>query len=329
MQSDIRRTLLEMFTNSKEEYVSGQKISDMLGCSRTAVWKHIEDLRKEGYELEAVRKKGYRIVNKPNKVSENELILGLQTKKIGQHVHYEEVVESTQKIAHRLAQEGVQEGTVVVAEEQTSGRGRLDRVWHSPKGTGVWMSIILRPTVPPQNAPQLTLLTAVAVVQAIQEVTGISPQIKWPNDILIEGKKAVGILTEMQADADRIHSVIIGIGINVNQQQQDFSDAIKDIATSLAAETGELINRATLMQTIFLKIESLYEEYLKNGFGLIKVLWETYAISIGKRIIARTLRGSIEGWAKGITEDGVLLVEDDLGVLHHIHSADIELSTRK
>ncbi|WP_110112370.1 biotin--[acetyl-CoA-carboxylase] ligase [Bacillus sp. CGMCC 1.16541] len=329
MQSDIRRTLLEMFTNSEEEYVSGQKISDLLGCSRTAVWKHIEDLRKEGYELEAVRKKGYRIVNKPNKVSENELILGLQTKRIGQHVHYEEVVESTQKIAHRLAQEGAEEGTVVVAEQQTAGRGRLDRVWHSPKGTGVWMSVILRPTVPPQHAPQLTLLTAVAVVQSIQEVTGISPQIKWPNDILIEGKKAVGILTEMQADADRIHSVIIGIGINVNQQKEDFSDSIKEIATSLAVEKGETINRAALMQAIFLKIETLYEEYLTNGFGLIKLLWETYAISIGKRIIARTLRGSIEGWAKGITEDGVLLIEDDLGVLHHIHSADIELSTRK
>ncbi|MFC3884221.1 biotin--[acetyl-CoA-carboxylase] ligase [Bacillus songklensis] len=328
MQSDIRRTLLEMFTNSEDEYVSGQKISDMLGCSRTAVWKHIEDLRKEGYELEAVRKKGYRIVQKPNKVSETELRLGLHTDRIGQSIHYEETVDSTQKIAHRLAQEGAKEGTVVVAEEQIAGRGRLDRVWYSPKHTGVWMSIILRPPLPPQRAPQLTLLTAVAVVQAIQEVTGISPDIKWPNDVLINGKKAVGILTEMQADADRIHSVIIGIGINVNQNSGHFDSAIQDIATSLKIESGEDINRALLMQTIFAKLEQLYDEYLTNGFKLIKLLWEAHAVSIGKHIVARTLTGSIEGFAKGITDEGILLLEDAYGQMHQIHSADIELMNR-
>jgi BirA family biotin operon repressor/biotin-[acetyl-CoA-carboxylase] ligase len=317
-----------MFTNSDDEYVSGQKISDMLGCSRTAVWKHIEDLRKEGYELEAVRKKGYRIVQKPNKVSENELRLGLHTTRIGQSIHYEETVESTQKIAHRLAQDGVPEGTVVVAEEQTAGRGRLDRAWYSPKHTGVWMSLILRPSLPPQRAPQLTLMTAVAVVQAIQEVTGLSPDIKWPNDILINGKKAVGILTEMQADADRIHSVIIGIGINVNQQKEHFAPAIQEIATSLKLESGEDVNRALLMQTIFLKLEKLYDEYLTKGFQLIKLLWEAHAISIGKHVVARTLTGTIEGLAKGIADDGVLLLEDVNGHIHHIHSADIELAPR-
>lgn len=329
LQSDIRRTLLEMFTNADGDYVSGQRISDLLGCSRTAVWKHIEELRKDGYELEAVRKKGYRIVGKPNKVSSNELLLGLQTTKIGQYIHYEESVHSTQKIAHRIAQEGAKEGTVVVAEEQTAGRGRLDRAWYSPKYTGAWMSIILRPSIPPQQAPQLTLLSAVAVVQAIQEVTNLSPDIKWPNDVLLNGKKLVGILTEMQADFDRIHSVIIGIGINMNQQETDFNEQIKHIATSLRIEKGEEINRAALMQAFFLKLETLYEEYLKNGFGLIKVLWETYAISIGKRIIARTMTANIEGFAKGITDEGVLLIEDDEGVIHRIHSADIELSAKK
>ncbi|TYR79931.1 biotin--[acetyl-CoA-carboxylase] ligase [Priestia megaterium] len=328
MQSDIRRTLLEMFTNAEDNYVSGQHISDLLGCSRTAVWKHIEDLRKEGYELEAVRKKGYRIVKKPNKVSTNELLLGLQTKKIGQHIHYEESVDSTQKIAHRMAQEGAEEGTIIVAEEQTAGRGRLDRKWYSPKYTGVWMSIILRPNIPPQQAPQLTLLTAVAVVQAIQEVTGLSPDIKWPNDILLNGKKIVGILTEMQADFDRIHSVIIGIGMNVNQQLEHFDKQIQQIATSLSIEKEEEINRAALMQAIFLKLEALYEEYLTNGFRLIKLLWEAHAVSIGKRIVARTLKANIEGIAKGITEDGTLLLEDDEGVIHSIHSADIELSSK-
>ncbi len=328
LQTDIRRTLLEMFTNAEGEYVSGQRISDLLGCSRTAVWKHIEDLRKEGYELEAVRKKGYRIVTKPNKVSTNELLLGLQTKKIGQNLHYEETVESTQKIAHRLAQEGAVEGTVVVAEEQTAGRGRLARKWYSPRYTGVWMSIILRPAIPPQHAPQLTLLAAVAIVQAIQEVTNVLPDIKWPNDILVNNKKLVGILTEMQADVEQVHSVIIGIGINVNQKLEHFDSDIQHLATSLSIEEQREVNRAALMQAIFLKMESLYEDYLENGFGLVKHLWESYSISIGKRIVARTLKATIEGYAKGITNDGVLLLEDDYGTVHHIHSADIELSSK-
>ncbi|WP_336882662.1 biotin--[acetyl-CoA-carboxylase] ligase [Priestia koreensis] len=328
MQSAMRRKLLEIFTNAETDYVSGQMISEQLNCSRTAVWKHIEDLRSEGYELEAVRKKGYRIIRVPNKVTSNELLLGLHTKRMGHHVHYEESVESTQKIAHRLAQEDAVEGTVVVAEEQTSGRGRLERVWYSPKYTGVWMSIILRPTVPPQQAPQLTLLAAVAIVQAIEEITDLSPDIKWPNDILINGKKLVGILTEMQADVERVHSVIVGIGINVNQQASDFAPNIQKIATSLSIESGQEINRAELMQTIFLKLEKLYDDYLTHGFKVVKLLWESYAVTIGKQIVARTLRETIEGTAKGITDDGTLLLEDLHGKVHYIHSADISLKSK-
>lgn len=153
----------------------------------------------EGYELEAVRRLGYRIASKPDKVTANEIQLGLQTKRIGRTVYFEETVESTQHIAAKLAYEGAEEGTVVVAEEQTAGRGRLSRKWHSPKGTGIWMSIILRPSIPVHHAPQLTLLAAVGVAQAIEKCTGVNVGIKWPNDILIQGKKAVGILTEMQA----------------------------------------------------------------------------------------------------------------------------------
>lgn len=325
MQSALREKLLKVFTEAEGEFVSGQKLSEAIGCSRTAIWKHIEDLRKEGYELEAIRRKGYRIMMKPEKVTPNEIQLGLATKYIGRTIHYEETVSSTQKIAHKLSYDNADEGTIIVADEQLSGRGRLDRTWHSPKYSGVWMSIILRPKIPLGQAPGLTLLTAVAVAQAIEEITDLEPEIKWPNDILINGKKAVGILTELQAEADRINAIIIGIGINVNQVTDDFPVELKEKATSLRIETDSKLNRAELIQAVLMKLEKLYEQFLTNGFYPIKLLWEAYAISIGKRIIASTLRGTISGFAKGITDEGVLMIEDDQGTIHYIHSADIEI----
>ncbi|WNS74008.1 biotin--[acetyl-CoA-carboxylase] ligase [Bacillus sp. DTU_2020_1000418_1_SI_GHA_SEK_038] len=325
MQSELRKKLLDAFTINDDEYLSGQYLADLLGCSRTAVWKHIEELRKDGFELEAVRKKGYRITKIPERITADEIRLGLVTKSFGKNIHYEESVDSTQKIAHRLANEDAPEGTVIIAEEQVLGRGRMDRKWHSPKYTGVWMSVILRPNIPPQKAPQLTLIAAVAVVQAIEEFTNLTPQIKWPNDILINGKKVTGILTELQADADRITSIIIGIGINVNQQKEDYPEELHNIATSLAIESGKKLQRAELVKILLSKLENLYALYLEKGFYPIKLLWESYAISIGKIITARTITGSIHGKAMGITEDGVLMIEDEKGKVHHVYSADIEL----
>jgi BirA family transcriptional regulator, biotin operon repressor / biotin---[acetyl-CoA-carboxylase] ligase len=325
MQSQLRKDLLDAFTNAGGSYLSGQHIAELLGCSRTAVWKHIEELRKEGFELEAVRRKGYRIVKTPEKITADELRLGLKTKFIGKNVHHEESVDSTQKIAHRLAFEGAPEGTVIIAEEQLSGRGRMDRKWHSPKYTGIWMSIILRPNIPLPKAPQLTLLTAVAIVQGIHDITGVLPEIKWPNDILISGKKVTGILTELEAEADRINSVIIGIGMNVNQTKEDFPVELREIATSLLLENGEKVSRAELIKSIFINLEKLYLLYLEEGFLPIKLLWESYAISIGRMITARTLTHSIVGKAQGITDDGVLIIEDEQGKTHHVYSADIEL----
>ncbi|AZU63127.1 biotin--[acetyl-CoA-carboxylase] ligase [Neobacillus mesonae] len=325
MQSELRKQLLDAFTTAGESYLSGQYLAELVGCSRTAVWKHIEELRKEGFELEAIRKKGYRIIKTPERVSADEIMLGLTTSFIGRNIHYEESVESTQKIAHKLASQGVPEGTVVIADEQRSGKGRMNRNWHSPKYTGIWMSLILKPNIPLTKAPQLTLLTAVAVVQAMEEITGLTPGIKWPNDILIDGKKVTGILTELQAEADRIHSIIIGVGINVNQKLEDFPLELQDKASSLSIQKGEQISRAELIRTIFKHFEKLYSLYLKQGFIPIKILWEGYAVSIGRILKARTLTEVIEGKALGITDEGVLKIEDQSGVIHHVYSADIEL----
>jgi BirA family transcriptional regulator, biotin operon repressor / biotin---[acetyl-CoA-carboxylase] ligase len=323
----MKEQMLHILIEQNGEYVSGQKISEQLGCSRTAIWKHISELRKEGYELEAMQKRGYRIIHQPNNIRAHNIHIGLNTEFIGKKIIYHESISSTQTIAHQLAYEGTEEGTVVVADEQGKGKGRLGRVWHSPKGTGVWMSVILRPNIPPQQAPQLTLLAAVAVVKGIKEAVGLDCEIKWPNDILIHGKKVVGILTELQAEADRIQSVIIGIGINVNVKE--FPEELKAKATSLFVEkNGKEINRAELIQRILEQTETLYNQYLKDGFTVIKLIWESYAVSLGKKIKATTINGSIEGFAKGITEAGVLLVEDDNGKIHQIYSADIEISSQ-
>lgn len=327
MSSDIRKGLIEAFTNNPNQYVSGESLADLLGCSRTAIWKHIEALRQDGFILEAVRKKGYRIISSPEKIVPDNILYGLNTSLIGRNIHFEETVDSTQNIAQMLALEGAAEGTLVVAEEQLGGRGRLERKWQSPKYKGIWMSLILKPSIPIMKTPQLTLLTAVAVVQGIQEATGVQANIKWPNDLLVNGKKLTGILTEMQADSDRIHSLIIGIGINVNQQLEDFPEELQESATSIYLETNKSWDRAKIIQEIMKQIEKLYLLYLEKGFYPIKLLWESYSISLGNKVTANTLNGSIFGLAKGITDDGVLLLEDEEGVVHSIYSADILMET--
>ncbi|BET18102.1 bifunctional biotin--[acetyl-CoA-carboxylase] synthetase/biotin operon repressor [Bacillus velezensis] len=325
MGSTLRTRLIDLFSEAGDGFISGQKISDALGCSRTAVWKHIEELRKEGYEVEAVRRKGYRLIKKPGKLSESEIRFGLKTEVLGKQLHYRDVLPSTQKTAHELANDGAPEGTLVVADKQTAGRGRMARVWHSQEGNGIWMSLILRPDVPLQKTPQLTLLSAVAVVQAIKAFTGVQAAIKWPNDLMIHGKKAVGILTELQAEEDRVRSVILGIGINVNQQETDFPGELQDIATSLSMEAGEKIDRAGLIQEILLTFEKRYQDYLNHSFTPIKLLWESYAVGLGNELRARTLQGTFYGKSLGIDDEGVLLLETRDGI-KKIYSADIELN---
>ncbi|KIL48038.1 biotin--[acetyl-CoA-carboxylase] ligase [Jeotgalibacillus campisalis] len=330
MASKIRESLLVSLSAHQDEYLSGEQLAKEAGCSRTAIWKHIEELRKEGITIDSKRKKGYKLMqlSQQDNITETDILLGLQTTSLGRSIHHYDAVESTQKIAHKLAQEHAPEGTLVIAEEQTAGRGRMARSWHSPKGSGIWMSLLLRPELPPQKAPQFTLLTAVALVQAIEDICDVQVEIKWPNDLLINNRKVTGILTELQADSEQIHSLIIGIGMNVNQKQEDFPKELVDIATSLAIEKGSEVSRAAIVQRTMYHLEKYYHLYMEKGFAPIKLLWESYAISIGRHITARTFNGSISGIASGITEEGVLLLEDDQGAVHSIYSADIEINPK-
>ncbi|MFB4163389.1 biotin--[acetyl-CoA-carboxylase] ligase [Alteribacillus sp. JSM 102045] len=321
----MRGKLLQLLMKTSNTFISGQEISENLGISRTAVWKHIEELRKNGYQLEAVPRKGYRLLHTPNHASADEIEALLTTNKIGKNIIFKNEVTTTQELAHELARNDASEGTIIVADQQLQGKGRLGREWHSPPGTGLWFSLILRPDVPPQKAPQLTLLTAVAVTEGIYEAAGIEAEIKWPNDILIDGRKTAGILTEMQSEPDRVQAVIIGIGLNINQQPEHFPDELLSKATSLSIAKGnKIFQRANVIAAILGRFESWYYQYLNHGFDQVRKRWEALAVTIGKEITATTVTKTVKGTAEGITDDGVLLLRKMNGEIEHIYSADIE-----
>ncbi len=322
----MKKTLLNLFKQSGGNFLSGEELSRRLNCTRAAVWKHIEELRKEGYEFEAVRKAGYRLIHVPDVLTQEEIKYQLDTQFVGKTIRYLPEVESTQLVAHQWAEEGAPEGALVVTEHQSSGRGRLGRKWHSPPKTGIWMSLILRPQIELRKAPQLTLLTAVAVSRAIKQmVPEIDVRIKWPNDLLIRSKKVCGILTELNAESDRIHYLVIGIGINVNVEPDAFPQDVRPFATSIFAETGVRAHRAELVRLICAEMEQLYQLYLEEGFKPIKLLWESHAAFIGEKRRINTLDGVFEGIIRGIDEEGVLLLELNNGIIKKILSADLPL----
>jgi BirA family transcriptional regulator, biotin operon repressor / biotin---[acetyl-CoA-carboxylase] ligase len=326
MHFTMKDEILQRFLRSNGEPISGQQLAEEYGVSRTAIWKHIQTLQQEGYHFDTVKKRGYLLVTAPDKVDVAQLKEVLDTKRYGQQIHYYDTVESTQLIAHDLVRQGAPDGTIVIAEYQKAGRGRMQRPWDSSKGKGIWMTVIIRPNIAPHQAPQYTLVTAVAVVNAMKSLfKNFTPEIKWPNDILINGKKSTGILTEMIAEADQIQALLIGIGINVNQTMADFPDELQDIATSLRVQEGKEIDRALVVAKLLSYLEHYSDHYEKHGFSRIKTLWEEASATIGKRVRATTLREVIEGEAISITESGVLQILQTDGEIKGVYSADIEL----
>ncbi|NOU99174.1 biotin--[acetyl-CoA-carboxylase] ligase [Paenibacillus planticolens] len=321
----MNERILELFQQSPEAYVSGEEISRRLNVSRTAIWKHIEELRAAGYEFEAAPRKGYRLVSKPDKWQVTELLQGLRTKVLGQKVHVYGEVDSTQTIAHALVASGAPEGTLVLAEAQTAGRGRMGRAWHSPAGKGIWMSLVLTPRVPVYFLPQLTLLSAVALCRSIQKVCQVDIGIKWPNDLLIKGKKVSGILLESSGEDERLKYVIAGIGISVNLKVEDYPEELRSVATSLAIESGAEIKRETLVQAFLLEFEELYALYLEKGFSPIRLLWEALSVTLKRPIRTHSPSGVIEGIADSLDDSGALTVITGNGEKIKVYSGDIEL----
>jgi BirA family transcriptional regulator, biotin operon repressor / biotin---[acetyl-CoA-carboxylase] ligase len=320
----IRDELISILIKTEPAFLSGEAISRKVGCSRMAIWKQIEELRQVGYEIEARPRSGYRLLYRPDRVAPEELRPHLQTRSFGREIRYQSTTPSTQRSAHQWARMGAPEGAVVIAEEQTQGRGRLGRDWYSPPQTGIWMSLILRPAIALMQASQMTLLAAVGVLQGIERITGLSPQIKWPNDLLIAGKKVCGILTELRGEQEQIHYIVVGIGINVNTTVAHFPPELRGTATSLALQLGGSVHRAPLLAAILAELEQRYEDYLLAGFSVIQTEWERRADMVGKVITVRGAHGVTIGTVVRLNENGALLLRTAQGIVP-IYSADIEM----
>lgn len=319
----MKEKVLLMLKQS-QSYVSGQEMCNALGVSRTAVWKVINQLKEEGYVIEAVSNKGYSLSKTPNTITEYEVRSHLEDSAFLDQIVSYEVIDSTNVKAKQLANEGKNQNLLVLAEEQTAGRGRRGRGWSSPKGSGIWMSLLLHPQIAPQNASMLTLVSALALVKAIKEVTQLEAQIKWPNDIILNGKKVCGILTEMSSEVDYIHYVVIGIGINANTTE--FPEEIQPIATSLQLAGNKEVNRAELVAVIMKHFERYYERFIKTED--MRELQEEYNNSlVHKNQNVKIINGSTitEGIARGIDTDGSLLVELEEGRILPVISGEVSV----
>ena len=319
MTGDILKYLRE------KEYISGEVLAKKLGISRVAIWKQIQRLKNLGYKIIADQNSGYSLISRPDLLLPQEIKNRLFTTYIGRKIYYFPELESTNIIAKEKAthkEEGVNEGTIVIAERQSAGKGRLGRNWFSPAG-GIWLSIILYPQLSPTYIPRITLMTAVAVVKAIERCTKIKTQVKWPNDILINGKKVCGILTEMSAELDLINWVVVGIGVNVNIKQQEFPEDIREMTTSLKEALRKEISRVRLVQMFLKEFERYYKLFKRREFSSILKEWKSCSHTLGKKIKINIGENVVTGEAIDINERGALILKKKNGELIEIISGTI------
>ena len=321
----MRKKILELLRKSGERPLSGEEISRQLEVSRTAIWKHIQTLKNEGYDIESVPKKGYILKESPNRLFPQEILSRLQTRWLGHNICYRDSIDSTNTLAKGLANEGCPNGLVVVAEEQGAGKGRLSRGWISPYAKGIWFSVLLKPPFLPQEASKCTLLAAVAVVKAVNKIAGVHAAIKWPNDILLMGRKLVGILTEMNAEFGHINYVVIGTGINTNATPDDYPEDVKDIAVSVADAATEQFTRVDLLCDILKNMEDLYEKALLDGFAPILEEWRKYSCTLGQEVKVMAPDCTYFGKAEDIDEDGLLIVRKVDGTLEKVMAGDVSI----
>ncbi len=315
--------VLAFLAEAGDEFVSGEAISDKLGLSRAAVWKHVDALRAQGYRIDAVPARGYRLVGIPDRLAELELRPLLNTHDLGHVLHWYEEVGSTNDVAKELAEQGAAHGEVVVAEAQTSGRGRRGRSWSSPRGRNVYLSAILRPDLPPARAPELTLLASVALCQATRHA-GVPARIKWPNDLVAGARKMAGVLTEMAAEMDQVQWVVLGLGVNVTARPDDFPPEVRELATSLAIERGQPVPRALFAAALLTALEEWLDRHAAEGFAPVREAWREMSDTLGRDVRVRTGDGEVVGLAEDVDDAGALLVRTDCGVTR-VLAGDVEL----
>ena len=319
--------ILTALRSASEGGVSGAELSQKLGISRAAIWARIEELRQAGYDIEATPHLGYQLVSSPDALHADDLLARLgKTKVIGRDIRVFEETTSTNDVAEKLARDQVKEGVVVFAESQTGGRGRLGRKWISPARKGLWFSILLRPNLSPQEATQLTVASATALRRAIATHTGAKAKIKWPNDILIDGKKVSGILTELSAEVDRVKHVILGIGVDVNLNAAEFPADLRKIATSLKIETGKTISRADLAVAILRELDNDYARITSGNFEAVAHEWEEHCGTLGQSVTIHIGDRRVHGHAEALDDDGALLLRTEHGRLERVIGGDVTLS---
>ncbi len=322
--SDTKQKLFNYLKKAPQQWVSGQQISDRLGITRAAIWKHIKTLKDQGHTILAAPRKGYQLVKAADLIAADDIRACLNTRIMGRdRIICLDQTDSTNSQAKRLAAEGAAEGTLVVAESQAGGRGRRGRSWFSPAGQNIYASVILRPAMAPSQTPQITLTTAVAVARALQEAAGLNATIKWPNDILIAEKKIAGILTEITTEMDAVDYVVVGLGVNVNTTAADMPPDIRPIATSVRIESGSRFSRSDLLCSLLQQFERYYDMLQHDGFKPIMAQWREMSDIIGRPVYVDVLDVRHAGIVEAVDDDGVLILKDDRGQRHRIFSGDV------
>ncbi len=320
----MKSKVIEALKAHTHTFLSGEELSQKLGVSRTAVWKVIKQLKEEGYQIESVSRKGYRLVHEADSINSEALKVELRDVKLITGIEHFDSIDSTNTYAKQLAAAGAKEGTLVISDEQTKGRGRLGRDWTSPKGTGIWMSLVLRPDIEPMHAAKMTQIAAAAMNAAIVEVTGLDAGIKWPNDIIVNKRKTCGILTEMSAELNTVSYVVVGIGVNVNVDV--FPEDIRDKATSLKIETGEAIRRQDIVVAFARAFETFYHAYInENNFGLTLEYCKNNSVTIGQRVRIIHRSETLFGDAVDLNDDGELLVRFDNGEVKPVFYGEVSV----
>ena len=325
----MRQAILALLKKHQGSYLSGEEISKILGISRTAVWKHMNKLREEGYDIDSITKMGYKLNRIPDTLLPEEISTYLKTKVLGRDIYYFQEIDSTNYYGKALGEKGVSEGALVLAETQQKGRGRLGRSWNSPPKKGLWFSILLRPQISPQEISLLTLLAATAIVQVLKRKYQLKAGIKWPNDLLLDGRKFAGILTEMKAETDQVNYLVLGIGINVNQGAEDFPEELVNIATSLSLEKGSPLHRAKLLAAILEELENMYFRFLQEGFNFTLELWKKYNITLGQHVVITNWQSTFKGYAEDIDSKGGLIVVLADGTRKTVYSGDVSSAGSK
>ena len=323
---DIDRLLLTAFLTSGAEFISGADLSERAQVTRTTVWKRIEALREHGFVFDSIPARGYRLAVIPDFLHPAAIAAGMKTNRLGGTLITYPETGSTNSALARLGEEGAPEGTVLLAECQLQGKGRLGRVWASPPGVNLYGSVLLRPPITPLEAPQLTLLSAVAVARTVSLCTGLTPVIKWPNDILVNGRKVAGLLNEMTAETDRVSTVVLGIGVNLNMTRDQFPPELRHPASSLFLESGQPVDRIVFSRRLLEELDALYDRYLGGGYGAIRDEWLSFCGVVNRRV--RVDDGgapSREGTVLGIDESGALLLRRDDGQVEPVYAGDVSL----